>query len=162
MGYRGKKPDLMPQRYPLAGAKNPVVKVGVVDAAGRKTTWIKAPEGDRYLGRFAWAKDGKALFFQVLSRDQKRVSVHRADPETGAVTELWSEAAKAWTMYKAFRLLERSPRVLTTAPWAATFTSSSASWAPESASPSSPAATGTSIASSRWTRTKGSFTSSGR
>lgn len=114
MGHRGKKPDLMQQRYPLAGAKNPLVKAGFVDLKTKKTTWIKAPEGDRYLGRFRWSRDGKALFFQVLSRDQKRVSVNRADPESGAVTELWNETSRTWTTYKDLRLLERSPRLVST------------------------------------------------
>lgn len=114
MGYRDKKPDLMQQRYPLTGARNPVVKAGILDLKTKKTAWIKAPEGDHYLGRFAWAKDGKALFFQVLSRDQRRVSVHRADPESGATTELWSETSKTWTKYKDTHLLERSPRIVST------------------------------------------------
>jgi dipeptidyl-peptidase-4 len=114
MGYRGKKADLMQQRYSLTGAKNPIVKAGIIDLATKKTTWLKVPPGDRYLGRFAWAKDGKALFFQVLSRDQKHVSVNRAAPETGAVTELWSETSKTWTTYKEIHLLERSPRLVST------------------------------------------------
>jgi dipeptidyl-peptidase 4 len=115
MGHRAKKPDLMQQRYPLAGAKNPVVRAGIIDLATKKTAWIKPPAGDHYIGRFQWSLDGKTLFFQVLRRDQKRVDVLRADPQTGAVTELWSEEAKAWTGYKEARLLERSPRIVASA-----------------------------------------------
>src|SRR5439155_24791854 len=70
LGYREGRADLMMQRYPLAGAKNPVVRVAVVDVASRKTTFVRLPgdaKDERYLGRFAWAPDGQALYFQTLS-----------------------------------------------------------------------------------------------
>lgn len=45
LGYRGKAPDLMEQRYPAAGAKNPVVRLGILDVASRRTTWVTLPPG---------------------------------------------------------------------------------------------------------------------
>jgi dipeptidyl-peptidase-4 len=110
VGWRGGRADVMLQRYPLAGGKNPRVRVGVVELATRKTRWIALPgEGERYLGRFAWTADGSALLFQTLSRDQKRLALVRADPRTGQARELSSETASTWIDFAEMRLLERRP-----------------------------------------------------
>src|SRR5262249_1167408 len=67
MGYRDSKPDLMHQRYPKAGTKNPAVRAGILDVKSGATTWLTVPgNGERYLGRFQWSADGKALWFQAL------------------------------------------------------------------------------------------------
>ncbi len=114
LGHRNKRPDFMEQRYPLTGRKNPRVRAGVLDVATKTTTWIAAPKGDHYLGRFAWTPDGKGLLFQSLTRDQKQLSVMRADPATGATTVLWTESAETWSVFTDVHLLGRSPRVVTT------------------------------------------------
>ncbi len=114
LGFRGDKPDLMMQRYPIAGKKNPIVRAGVVDLATRKTTWLTWPAGERYLGRFAWAPDGKALWLEALSRDQKRLALVRADPATGAVTEIAAQTSATWVDFAPLELLEKSPRLLWT------------------------------------------------
>jgi dipeptidyl-peptidase 4 len=145
LGYRG-EPDLMMQRYPRAGTKNPIVRAGIVDIATRKTTWLTFPDAktasgvaagkqsaaggnqgvapgrsdagssraskttstERYLGRFTWSADGKALFLQSMTRDQKRVALVRVDPTTGATTELATETSPAWVSFEPMRVLERS------------------------------------------------------
>ncbi|MEO7331829.1 MAG: alpha/beta fold hydrolase [Minicystis sp.] len=114
LGHRNRRPDFMEQRYPLAGKRNPAVRAGVIQVATKATTWIEAPKGDRYLGRFAWTPDGKALLFQSLSRDQKQLTVLRADPATGATTTLWTESSATWSVFTDVHLLGRSPRVVTT------------------------------------------------
>jgi dipeptidyl-peptidase-4 len=116
MGYRGGKVDLMMQKYPAAGAKNPSVKAGVIDLKTQKTTWLKWPrEEERYLGRFAWAADGKALYLQALSRDQKRWALARADASTGEAKEILTDTKAAWAEFAPMRLLEeRSPKLLIT------------------------------------------------
>jgi dipeptidyl-peptidase-4 len=114
MGFRGSKPDLMAQRYPRAGTKNATVKAGIVDLATKKTTWLKTPPGDRYFGRFTFLPDGKSLVFQSLTRDQKSLSVLRADVVTGDVTELWSETSPTWVTYEDVQALEPSPTLLAT------------------------------------------------
>src|SRR5690606_19709935 len=100
LGYRG-EPDLMMQRYPRAGTKNPLVRVGVVDVATKRTVWLdwKGKTDEKYFGRFAWSHDGKALFLQTLSRDQKRVALVRVDPLTGATVEIASETSDAWVKF---------------------------------------------------------------
>lgn len=114
LGYRNKAPDLMEQRYPAAGAKNPLVKLGILDVASKKTTWVTFPgqkDEERYFGRFHFASDG-SLFFQTLDRAQKRLTLHRADPRTGAAAELVTETSPAWIELTEARLLEKSPSLL--------------------------------------------------
>jgi dipeptidyl-peptidase 4 len=107
LGYRGEA-DLMMQRYPRAGAKNPAVRVGVLELATKKTTWLgwKGNEGERYYGRFAWSDDGKALYLQTLTRDQKRLALVRVDPHTGATTEIATETNPAWVTFASMKLLK--------------------------------------------------------
>jgi dipeptidyl-peptidase 4 len=101
VGYRGGV-DLQLLRYPRAGAKNPRVRLGIVDVATKKSTFVQMPPGDawkaddQYLGRVAWAADGEALYLQRLSRDQKHLGLLRAEADDGAARELATLAADAW------------------------------------------------------------------
>ena len=120
LGWRG-EPDLMMQRYPRAGTKNPVVRAGIVDVATKKTTWIdwRDPQAggaprERYVGRFTWSDDGKALFLQSMTRDQKRLALVRVDPRTGATTELAVETSPAWVSFSPMRVLKGSNELLLT------------------------------------------------
>jgi len=117
LGYRNGKPDLMMARFPLAGQKNPRVKVGVLEIATKKTTWLKWPRADeQYFGRFTWSADGKALWLQALSRDQKRLALVRAEPRSGETTEVAVETSPTWIEFANMKLLERSPRLVWTRP----------------------------------------------
>lgn len=119
LGFRNDRADLMLQPYPAVGTKNPIVRVGVVDLATRKTTWLRLPDGDgaqeRYFGRFIWAEDGKSLFLQTLSRDQKRLALLRVDPATGASTEMLTQSSAAWVSFSPMRLLKKEKTFLFTA-----------------------------------------------
>ncbi|UQA63802.1 S9 family peptidase [Polyangium aurulentum] len=113
LGYRGGRADLMMQRYPVPGAKNPKVRAGIVDLKTKKTTWLKWPnEEERYLGRFAWAPDGKALYVQTLDRAQKRLGLSRVDARTGEAKEIVTETSPSWHEFTEMRPLEGSPRFL--------------------------------------------------
>ena len=115
LGYRGGQADLMIQKYPLVGQKNPKVKAGILDLASKKTTWLKwKDEGERYLGRFHWAPDGKSLFLQALSRDQKRLAVMKADPRSGEAAEIVVETSPTWVDFASFSPLEKAPRFVWT------------------------------------------------
>lgn len=111
LGYRGGKADLMMQKYPAVGEKNPKVRAGVMDLATQKTTWLKWPtDAERYLARFRWSPDSKALFLQTLSRDQKRLAVVRADAKSGETTEIHVETSPAYVELTELFPLEKSPR----------------------------------------------------
>jgi dipeptidyl-peptidase-4 len=85
------------QRYPRAGAANAIVDLFVmnVDGSGK----IKVDLGtnaDIYLARVTWAPDGKALYVQRQSRDQKTLDLLKVDPATGASSIVFSEHSKTW------------------------------------------------------------------
>lgn len=115
MGYRDGREDAMPQRYPLAGGTNPSVRLRLVDVltgTTRDVTWSESKE--RYLGRFNWSADGKALFLEALSRDQKYLTVVRVDATTGKATELSTDSAPTWVEHAPLRLLARTDEFLIT------------------------------------------------
>lgn len=111
LGWRGNE-DLMMQRYPRAGTKNPTVRAGIVDVASKRTTWIEQPKDDHYKGRYTWAPDGTALFMQLMPRDQKKVSLLRVDPATGKSVELASETSTAWVQWSPIKVLVKSNQLL--------------------------------------------------
>jgi len=104
LGYRG-APDLMMQRYPRAGAKNPLVRAGVVDLASKRTTWISWPAGERYFGRFVWAPNGESLYAQTITRDQKKLTLVKIDVKTGRTAPVLEETSPAWVTFSPMRVL---------------------------------------------------------
>jgi len=115
LGYRSEAPDLMMQKYPAAGAPNPKVRAGIVDVKSKKTTWLKWPaDAERYMGRFAWAPDGKAVYLQTLDRLQKRLALVKVDAATAEAKELFSETSPTWIDFADFAPLEQSARFLWT------------------------------------------------
>jgi dipeptidyl-peptidase 4 len=82
------------QRYPQPSDPNPEVRVGVINARGGKTSWIRLPddgghESDgsshepsgsdhEYVPRFGWV-DRHTVWIETLSRDQKHRAVYFAD-----------------------------------------------------------------------------------
>jgi len=97
-------------RYPFAGARNAVVRLGVVAAGGdggdggdgneggddAPVTWMDLGEDDDiYLARVAWRPDG-VLTAQIESRDQRLLRLVAFDGETGAATTLIEERGEPW------------------------------------------------------------------
>jgi dipeptidyl-peptidase-4 len=58
------------------------------------------------MGRFTWSEDGKALFLQTMTREQKRVALVRVDPTTGSAAELAVETSPAWVSFSPMRVLK--------------------------------------------------------
>jgi dipeptidyl-peptidase-4 len=115
VGYRDKRADVMMQRYPAAGGKNPIVKVGMIELASRRTTTIDLPAGgekERYVARFAWGPDGRALYFQTLTRDQRKLELVRADVGGSAARVLTTETSPSYVEFAQVWPLEQSQRVL--------------------------------------------------
>ncbi len=73
-----------PQHYPQPGDPNPDVRVGVVNASGGKTVWMKIPfrGGQDYIPRFGWV-DHKTVWIETLTRDHKHRSIFFADAASG-------------------------------------------------------------------------------
>lgn len=85
------------QRYPRVGRPNAVVELYVADVAtGARVKVDLGADPDIYLARADWAKDGKTLYVQRLTRDQKRLDMLAVDPATGASHVILSETSPHW------------------------------------------------------------------
>ncbi|QAY80011.1 S9 family peptidase [Sphingosinicella sp. BN140058] len=95
IGAEGTK--LVEQRYPAAGTSNALVDLYIFkpDGSGRLKVDL-GTDPDVYLTRVDWARDGKSLFVQRMSRDQKRLDVLRVDPASGASEIVFSETSPTW------------------------------------------------------------------
>jgi len=91
--------DLEVYSYPKAGAPNPSVKIGVVDAIGGETVWMDLY---RYLGveplivRAGWKPDSSKVVFGITNREQNWLDLNFADPKSGKVETAFRETSKAW------------------------------------------------------------------
>ena len=85
------------QRYPRVGRPNAVVELYVADVAtGARVKVDLGANPDIYLARADWSKDGKTLYVQRLTRDQKRLDVLAVDPASGASKVILTETSPHW------------------------------------------------------------------
>ena len=83
------------QRYPAAGTPNALVELYVMKPDGSAQVQVDlGANPDIYLARVNWAGDGKTLYVQRQSRDQKTLDLLAVDPATGAARVVFTE--KAW------------------------------------------------------------------
>jgi len=84
-------------RYPQAGEPNPIVRVGVVSAAGGETRWMDTgADTDIYLPRVDWLPDSRRLAVQRLNRAQTRLELLVCDAATGASQTIVTQSDKYW------------------------------------------------------------------
>ena len=85
------------QRYPAAGTPNVDVALLLMnpDGSGRAKVDLGS-NPDIYLARVKWSKDGRTLFVQRESRDQKRLDLLAVDPATGASHTVLTETSPTW------------------------------------------------------------------
>ena len=95
IGANGTK--VFDQRYPAAGTPNVAVTLWLMnpDGSGRAKVDL-GTNPDIYLARVDWSKDGRTLFVQRESRDQKRLDLLAVDPATGASRTVLTETAQTW------------------------------------------------------------------
>jgi dipeptidyl-peptidase-4 len=85
--------------YPKAGAPNPIVKLGIVNAAGGDIRWVdtfKYQPEDFLISRVDWTPDSKKVIFQAQNREQTYLDVNFADARDGKSTNIIRETSKAW------------------------------------------------------------------
>jgi dipeptidyl-peptidase 4 len=85
------------QRYPRAGRPNAKVELFVDDlASGARVKVDLGADADIYLARVDWSKDGRTLYVQRESRDQKRLDLLAVDPATGAARVIVTQTSPHW------------------------------------------------------------------
>ena len=85
--------------YPKAGDPNPLVTLGVVNAAGGDTRWIdtfKYQPADLLISRVTWTPDSKKVVYQAQNREQTFLDVNFADATDGKSANIIHETSKAW------------------------------------------------------------------
>ena len=84
--------------YPKPGTTNSASRIGVVDAAGGATRWMKAPGDPRntYLATLQWTADSRALLIQQLNRLQNTNDLLVADARSGDVRRAYRDTNDAW------------------------------------------------------------------
>jgi dipeptidyl-peptidase-4 len=106
------------QRYPVAGARNALVQLFVQtpDPAGAGSIPVQVDLGtntDIYLARVNWLPNSGALAVQRQSRDQKTLTLLKADPATGTSRELLTEHSDTWVdLHEELTFLDHSPRFI--------------------------------------------------
>ena len=86
--------DVIPQRYPFAGAANAEVRLALTDLGSGETQWLDwALAADDYLARVRFGPDG-ALYVQTQSRDQRRLALRRWID--GHWSDVVTETATTW------------------------------------------------------------------
>lgn len=87
---------VVPQRYPRPGRPNAVVELYVQPLDGPRVKVDLGDNADIYLARVAWAKDGRTLYVQRQTRDQKRLDLLAVDPATGKGRVILTETSPHW------------------------------------------------------------------
>jgi len=85
--------------YPEAGDPNPVVQLGVVDAAGGATRWVdtyKYQPSDLLIVRVSWTPDGRKVVYQAQNREQTFLDLNFAGSDDGKSNTVLHEISKAW------------------------------------------------------------------
>src|SRR5882762_10228627 len=90
-------PNLVPVRYPKAGTPNSTVKIGVVEVATGRTSWINlGAEPDIYVAAMDFADSPTEVWLTRLNRHQNRLDVLLADATTGTARVITSDSDSAW------------------------------------------------------------------
>lgn len=85
------------QRYPRAGRPNAVVQVWVQDMfVGDRRQVDLGENEDIYVARVDWSNDGRTLYVQRQSRDQRTLDLVAVNPRTGESRVVLTETNDHW------------------------------------------------------------------
>ncbi|MET6997304.1 S9 family peptidase [Chitinophaga defluvii] len=93
----------VPVEYPKAGQSPSGCRMGVVDIASAKTTWMQVPgdEQQHYIPRMEWIPGKKELILQQLNRKQNTSKIMTCNAVNGKVQTLYEEKDNAWIDVKS-------------------------------------------------------------
>jgi dipeptidyl-peptidase 4 len=112
VNYGPLTPEVVYQRYPKPGQVNPKVRLGVVEIASSKTTWMDCGEYE-YLARFNWLRTSGEIAVQTLNRRQSDLRLLFAERATGRSREILTEHQPAWiNLNNSLRFLEDGKRFI--------------------------------------------------
>jgi dipeptidyl-peptidase-4 len=87
------------ESYPKAGDPNPIVRLGLVSAAGGNVDWVdlyKYQSVEFLIVRVAWSPDSKHVVYQVQDREQTWLDLNFAEAATRKSATAFRESSKAW------------------------------------------------------------------
>jgi len=93
----------IPVEYPKVGEDPSSCKIGVVNIATAKTTWMNVP-GDavqHYIPRMEWAGNASEIVIQQLNRKQQESKIMLLNSASGEAKVIYEEADKAWIDIKS-------------------------------------------------------------
>ncbi len=88
----------IPVRYPKVGEDPSSCKIGVVNANGGATTWMKIPGDNKqnYLPRMKWTEDSHHLVIEQIVRKQNEITLWQSLIKSGMSKAIYNEKDKAW------------------------------------------------------------------
>jgi dipeptidyl-peptidase 4 len=94
----GVYPTVLNVPIPIPGSKNSAVRVGVVNAVGGPTVWMKVPGDprDNYIARMDWASNADEIAIEHLNRKQDQNDVLLANANDGSVRPIFHDSDQAW------------------------------------------------------------------
>jgi len=93
----------IPVEYPKVGESPSPARIGVVDIATAKTSWIKLPgdPGQHYIPRMEWAANSAEVILERLNRKQNEATVFLCNARTGTSKPIYSEQSNTWIDVKS-------------------------------------------------------------
>ena len=91
-------PTVTFEQFARVGTPIPTLRVGVVEADGGATRWVKLPAepGTFYVGGVSWAGNSNEVLVEMLSRFRDNRKFLLANVETGVVSTAYEESDPAW------------------------------------------------------------------
>lgn len=89
---------IIPVQYPKVGTQNSSAKVGVINADGGETIWMKTTGDPRnnYIPRMDWHDSSKEIWFQYFNRAQTKLEIYLGDAKTGEIKSILKEEDNVW------------------------------------------------------------------
>ena len=94
--WKPAEPELITQRYPKAGTKNPEVKLGIIELENLKLKWVDLGPYE-YLCRVKWLPGSERLSVQTMNRAQTELDLFFVDRASGKnVKKILTESDTGW------------------------------------------------------------------
>ena len=109
--FRPAVPEVVTQRYPRVGRPNPAVRLGVVELADGRTSWMEPVPGQEYILGVTWRPDARAVAVQATNRAQDRLDILLVD-RAGGTRRLLTDVDPAWVNQKELAFVGTGNEVL--------------------------------------------------